>query len=567
MAKKTQKTANPLEGLNPQQLEAVRTLAGPLLVLSGAGTGKTRVVTFRIANLIRNRVSPDRILAVTFTNKAAAEMKQRAAELIGRRRKLKPEISTFHSLCVRILRRHISNLGYPDKFAIYDRGDQESVARAALREIKAPTDSLRASDLLYLIGRWKNQSVAPQAAKREAETDREHLGAIAYARYQAGLEACGAVDFDDLLLLTERLFNDFKKVRRTEANRFDHVLIDEYQDTNGSQYRIVKALASGHRNLCVVGDDDQSIYGWRGAEVEHILRFKIDWPDATVVRLETNYRSRPHILEMANQLIQFNNNRHEKQLIPSRQRGNPPRIMQHEDETTEAREIAVELREILQKTSAQPRDFAILLRTNEQPRPVETELRRLQLPYVLVGGMSFYDRKEIRDLMAYFKVIVSGQDEPSLLRILNTPARGISNVARKRLIDAAIQQGQTPFELLTSGHEIEGISSRAADGMHEFSEMIGNYANAFSDSKDLVRTATALISEIDFYAELQRRHPDPLERESRVNAVEQLINALGSYQQGSRMPTLQGFLDDTLLSDRSDTDKDSQINKNAIMLM
>ncbi len=258
------KAYDPRMDLNPAQHDAVNTLSGPLLVLAGAGTGKTRVVTYRIAELIRSRVRPDRVLAVTFTNKAADEMQERAAALLGKRLKQRPEISTFHSLCARILRRHIRQLGYPANFAIYDRGDQEAVARSALREIKVADGLLRPSDLLYFIGRWKNASVVPEEAAATAQTDKEHLAAAAYRRYQNALKAAGAVDFDDLLLCTEELLKRFPKVRQAEAGRFDHLLVDEYQDTNGSQYRIVKSLAAGHRNLCVVGDDDQSIYGWRG---------------------------------------------------------------------------------------------------------------------------------------------------------------------------------------------------------------------------------------------------------------------------------------------------------------
>ncbi|MCG8587193.1 MAG: UvrD-helicase domain-containing protein, partial [Pirellulales bacterium] len=267
-----------MDDLNSPQRDAVKTKSGPLLVLAGAGTGKTRVVTYRIAELIRGGIKPERILAVTFTNKAAAEMRERAVALLGKRTKTKPEISTFHSLCVRILRRHARRLGYPDKFAIYDRSDQESLARAALREIKVPTATLRPGDLLSIIGGWKTHGVRPEQAGAVAETDREHLASMAYRRYQKALKAAGAMDFDDLLLCTEQILSEHLKVRREEAGRFDHVLIDEYQDTNGSQYRIVRHLATAHQNLCVVGDDDQSIYGWRGAEVEHILRFAKDWP-------------------------------------------------------------------------------------------------------------------------------------------------------------------------------------------------------------------------------------------------------------------------------------------------
>src|SRR5205823_3809140 len=313
--------------LNPAQQDAVQTLAGPMLVLAGAGSGKTRVVTFRIANLIRHKTRPERILAVTFTNKAAAEMQERISALLGKLKE-RPRISTFHAHCVRVLRRHARQLGYPERFAIYDRGDQESLARSVLREIRVPSELMRPSDLLHQISRWKTVSIRPPDAAKEARSDKEHLAAMGYRRYQKTLQTAGAMDFDDLLLLTEELFAKHPPARKEEAARFDHLLVDEYQDTNGSQYRIIKALAAEHRNLCVVGDDDQSIYGWRGAEVQHILRFNRDWPDAKVIRLEWNYRSTTAILEIANRLITFNKQRHEKVLRAVRAGGEPPRILQ-----------------------------------------------------------------------------------------------------------------------------------------------------------------------------------------------------------------------------------------------
>ena len=334
------------------------------------GPGKTRVVTYRIANLIRSRVRPERILAVTFTNKAAGEMQQRADEIlssirivnagrpaytpvssIGRSRSSakryapRPEISTFHSLCVRVLRRQIQHLGYPQQFVILDRGDQEAAARQALREIRAPTESLRPGDLLYFIGRWKTAGLNPHEALDSAGSDKEHLAAAGYRRYQEAIKTAASVDFDDLLLLTQELFSRFPDTRRAEAGRFDHLLIDEYQDTNASQYRIVQSLAADHRNLCVVGDDDQSIYGWRGAEVEHILRFHHDWPGAKVIRLEDNYRTCEAILDFANRLIAFNRNRHEKTLRASRTGGLQPIIMQCKDETEEAQRVVGDIQE------------------------------------------------------------------------------------------------------------------------------------------------------------------------------------------------------------------------------
>jgi DNA helicase-2/ATP-dependent DNA helicase PcrA len=397
--------------LNSAQCEAVGTLSGPLLVLAGAGTGKTRVVTYRVANLIRHGVRPGRILAVTFTNKAAREMRVRALQLLGARRGRleRPEISTFHSLCVRILRRHATQLGYPSTFAIYDQRDQEGVARDVMREIRFPLRSLSPGDLVQRISRWKSACVHHAEAAELATTDEEHLASIAYRRYEKALKARGAVDFDDMLLLTDELFHRFPAACQEEAHRFDHLLIDEYQDTSASQYRIAKALATRHRNLCVVGDDDQAIYAWRGARVDHILEFTRDWPDARLVRLEDNYRCTGAILELANRLIGHNKRRHRKVLRAAQSIGERPRILQFKDSQREARGIVNDIQQQLENPGSQPRDFAILLRTNEQTRPFETELRRARVPYVVVGGISFYDRKEVRDVLAYLRLLIHPQ--------------------------------------------------------------------------------------------------------------------------------------------------------------
>ncbi len=269
-----------LAELNPPQRDAVLTLSGPLLVLAGAGTGKTRVITYRMAELIRHGIPPERILSVTFTNKAAREMQERTAALLGKRLKQKPLISTFHSLCVRILRQEITHLGYPLNFVIYDRGDQESAARTALRDVRIGETALRPGDLINRISRWKMAGIAPDRAKDHTDSDTDFLAAVAYRKYQANLRASGAVDFDDLLSLTQELFEQFPEVLQRQQQRFDHIQIDEYQDTNSAQFTLMEALVKPHRNLCVVGDDDQSIYGWRGAEVEHILNFQSHFPGA-----------------------------------------------------------------------------------------------------------------------------------------------------------------------------------------------------------------------------------------------------------------------------------------------
>ncbi|MEE9603241.1 MAG: UvrD-helicase domain-containing protein [Thermoguttaceae bacterium] len=551
--------------LNPAQFDAVNTLSGPLLVLAGAGTGKTRVVTYRIAELIRNRVPPNRILAVTFTNKAAAEMQQRATAQMGRKRK-PPEISTFHSLCVRILRRHINNLGYPKSFAIYDRGDQESVARAALREIKVNTATLRPGDLINMIGGWKTASIHPAKAASMAQTDKEHLAAAAYRRYQNSLKAAGAVDFDDLLLCTEELFRRFPKVREAEAARFDHLLIDEYQDTNGSQYRIVKALAAGHRNLCVVGDDDQSIYGWRGADITHILRFKRDWPEAKVVRLETNYRSSREIVRCANTLIRFNKLRHDK-VLQATFSGEKPRILQLEDEIEEAETVVADIKAGLQSKNRRPRDIAILFRTNEQPRPFEAELRKADVPYVLIGGMSFFDRKEVRDILAYLKLLVSPRDEISMLRIINTPPRGIGQSTVTRLMEAAIARGKPLWDILPKASSLDGMSGAALSAVEAFRLMIDKQRKG-SANRSPVATVNSIIREIKYKGELARLYPKPEDQQTRWAAVEELVNAAARYSKKAARPTLRDFVQEMALSGPADQDeKDSQLQRNAVALM
>jgi DNA helicase-2/ATP-dependent DNA helicase PcrA len=578
--------------LNPAQLDAVRTMRGPLLVLAGAGTGKTRVVTYRIAELIRSGIKPERILAVTFTKKAAGEMRERATELLARSRRgprnhvrggqraersrsrknlgAEPEISTFHSLCVRVLRRHIERLGYPQKFVICDRSEQETQARAALRELRAPNAALAPGDLLAMVSRWKAGSVRPEQAATVADSEREQLAAAAYRRYQENLKRLGSVDFDDLLLLAEELLARYPAVRRAEAQRFDHVLIDEYQDTNRSQYQIVKALAAGHRNLCVVGDDDQSIYAWRGAEVTHILQFQQDWPEAKIVRLEDNYRSTAAILHYANTLIAFNRHRHEKVLRPARPGGTRPIILQCQDETQEAQRVVTDIRNALDARRAEPRDIAILCRTNEQPRSFETELRRADVPYVLIGGMSFFDRKEVRDILSYLKVIDSPHDEPALARIINFPARGIGTAAQKRLLEEATAHGQFLWDVLPDALMIDGVDAKTATAVAQFRRLIGDFQNR--DAKmSLTQLVALVIDKTQYRDALVKLYPDPTEREVRLASLEEIVNAAASYEKNRRGPSptdLSGFLDDMMLSERDDGDeKDSQLARNAVALM
>lgn len=563
--------------LNSEQNEAVQTLSGPLLVLAGAGSGKTRVVTVRIANLIRHGTLPHRILAVTFTNKAAKEMRERISHLLGPRRRAKssedkpstPVIGTFHAHCVQILRRHARQLGYPSQFAIYDRGDQESVAREVLRKLHVHTGMMKPGDFLSIISRWKNAGVDCQRAGELSRSDAEHVAASGYRRYQQAIRLAGAMDFDDLLLLTEQLFREHQQVRQEEANRFDHILVDEYQDTNQSQYSIIRQLASQHRNLCVVGDDDQSIYGWRGAEVQHILNFKTDWPEAKVVRLEANYRSSRAILEVANRLIAFNKVRHDKVLRPARAGGRPPRVLQFKTEQEEALKICEEINRTLDSRSRQPSDFAILFRTNEQPRVFETELRRARIPYSLVGSQSFFDRKEVRDLLCYLRVIENPNDEVSLLRIINTPPRGIGSKTVETLLETAVQQGKPMWQVLSDTSLVKGLPSPSQQGIARLQSLFGELSRSVtSHQESLADIMRRLINNIDYLGFVDRGYPNAEEAEARKSSVQEVVNAIAEFEQSNRNnSSLADFLDEVALEGKEFGANSDKQQSNSVALM
>ena len=553
--------------LNDAQREAVNTLAGPLLVLAGAGSGKTRVVTVRIAKLIDSGILPHRILAMTFTNKAAKEMQTRIAGIISERGEDHPEISTFHSLCVRILRRQISRIGYPSNFTILDVSDQTSISRKVLREIRISNESLKPRDLLYQISRWKTQGTSPKIATRTAVTDKEHLAAVAFRRYQDELFRCGTVDFDDLLLLTNAILRDFPEVRKVEASRFDHILVDEYQDTNDIQYNIVRALAQDHRNLCVVGDDDQSIYGFRGSDVRHILNFSRDWGDAKTICLESNYRSTEAILEIANRLITFNANRHQKVLTAWRRGGQKPRIEQFGDEEHEAKQVITSIRRDIETNGREPRDIAILFRTNEQPRLFETELRKHDIPYVLLGSHSFYDRKEIRDLVAYLRVIHHADDESSLRRIINNPPRGISAGTVTRLVKIATEQGVSLWQVMLNEDALRTLKIPARMAIRKFIETICAQQHAFNENLT-TSTFNAFLVAIDYKKEVARNCDDDTEKEQRWASVEELANVFGSYINRKSAPSLEGFLEEVALAEADmEDDKEDQLDSNAVALL
>ena len=553
--------------LNQEQRRAVETDSGPLLVLAGAGTGKTRVVTFRIARLIKQGIPPERILAVTFTTRAAQEMRARVRDLLKTGGEGKPVVSTFHSLCLQILRRHIEKLDYPRRFTIYDASDQESLARQVLREIHVHDSQLRPRDFVRIMSRWKTRCVRPEQAAQIAENDREHLAATAYRRYQQALKRAGGVDFDDLLLLTEELLENYPDIRQQEQDRFDHVLIDEYQDTNDLQYRIVRALAEKHENLCVVGDDDQAIYGFRGSDVAHILGFSNDWNNVRVIRLEENYRSTAAIVKIANALISHNPQRHDKILRAARPGGDRPRIEQHRDEIQEAQWVVADIARMVARADVEPGDIVVLFRTHEQPRLFETELRKANIPYILVGSRSFFDRREVRDILSYLKLVHSGGDEISLRRVINTPPRGIGPRTVDQLLRKATDAGIPLWKQINSEPGLGDLPPRARQACQKFTELVRGFRAAANHLGPLELTEK-IIRDIGYRGEVERYSETTEEQEARWDTVQEFVNAVALYQQTASEPTLHGFIEEIVLGEsESDRDKEQQLKRNCVVLM
>src|SRR5262245_10764885 len=437
-----------LGSLNPQQRLAVETLNGPVLILAGAGTGKTRVITYRIAQMIERGISPEGILGVTFTNKAAKEMQERVGKLIPKGQKsedgqkpLRPTICTFHSLCVRILRQHIEKLGYKRNFVIYDESEQLSAIKKILSHVSAKGQKIDPGPILARLSKIKNAADDSGIPTDDETAVARHIR----PRYESALRACNAVDFDDLLLLVLRLFAEHPEALEACRAKYRYVMVDEYQDTNAAQFNIVHALTREHRNLCVVGDDDQSIYGWRGAEISNLLDMEKHYPEVKVIKLEQNYRSTNTILNAANAVIKKNVRRRGKQLWSQNGHGTKITLHTFSDDEEEARTV-VELIECARMTKRIPWSAqAILFRTNIQSRPLETALRKERVRYHLIGGQSFFDRREVRDFLAYLKIFVNPNDEVSLLRIANVPARGLSDVTMERLLSASHERKCSVF--------------------------------------------------------------------------------------------------------------------------
>jgi DNA helicase-2/ATP-dependent DNA helicase PcrA len=552
-------------GLNPAQRDAVLATEGPLLVLAGAGTGKTRVITARIAHLLERGVDPFSILAVTFTNKAAGEMRERVTALAGDKAK-GVSVGTFHAFCAKALREHGHVLGLARRFTICDSSDQLATVKSAMRELRVHETAMHPNAVLARISLAKNRLQSPESVLAEADGGRDQLVGSVWQRYREALARTRALDFDDLLLETVRLLRDHEPVREHYQRRYRYLMVDEYQDTNGPQYEIVRLIGGEHRNVCVVGDDDQSIYGWRGADVRKILGFERDFPGARRVRLETNYRSTQPVLDAANAVIQNNPERHAKQLHSARGAGEPVQVKLAKDETVEAQQVVAEMRHLLRLEQARPADFAVLCRTQVQFRPFEAELRANGLPYVVVGGMSFFDRKEVRDVVAFLKLALHPEDETALLRVINTPARGVGKASLDRVLAFATERGIPASQAFEHAAEIEGLSPQAVEGYRSLRAVLDESGLADAGN-DLVFRLERFLQRVGYRDEVVRLYPDPMTRDARWAGVVEILNFAENHVRRSAEPSLHGFLEELALTSGDDASDEPKPRGDAVTLM
>ena len=528
-----------LKGLNDKQLEAAEHTEGPLLILAGAGSGKTRVLTHRIGYLIEKGVMPWQILAITFTNKAAQEMRERV-DLLLSGRGADVFVSTFHSLCVTILRRDIDKLGYGRDFTIYDTDDQRTLMREVIKALNLDTKTYRDRAALSLISSKKNDSISPSEFTSQASDYYERNLARIYEEYQRRLKSSNAVDFDDLLLLTVRLFKEFPEVLMGWQERFHYIMVDEYQDTNGVQFELVRMLSAKYRNLCVVGDDDQSIYKFRGADIENILSFERSFPGARVVKLEQNYRSTKNILNAANEVIRNNYGRKEKRLWTGNENGEMPTFREYPDARAEAEGVILEAED-----GAFPlKDQAVLYRTNAQSRLFEEACVKHNVPYKIVGGVNFYQRREIKDILSYLRLISNGVDDLALTRIINVPKRGIGPGTIDALRFRAAEQGISMYEAISEADDMGAAASRKLRGFHELIE--GFRSKAVSGELSVTELITAVRDDTGYSDELMKE--GEIEGKTRLENIDELINKAADYQDSKgELDGLSRFLEEVSL--------------------
>ena len=526
---------NPIiAGLNQKQKEAVETLEGPLLILAGAGSGKTKTLTHRIANLIQHGVRPEEILALTFTNKAAREMRERLASLLGMHNSytFMPWMGTFHSICVKILRREAINVGLTEKFIIYDTSDRQTLIKHAMKRLSISDKKIKAKAVEAAISNAKNQGQDPDDLAAEASYPNQRDIAKIYKEYESERKKADAVDFDDLLLYVARLFQNRPDVRKKWQKHFRHILIDEYQDTNHIQYQIVKLLVDEKQNICVVGDDWQSIYSWRGADFTNILNFEQDFPGAKVIKLEQNYRSTQNILDASQKVIEKNEQRTDKLLFTEMGKGAPITIEKLRDERAEAEWVA----NIIKQSKRSLGDFAVLYRTNAQSQAFERVFVEHNIPYKLVGGVRFYDRKEIKDILAYLHLIVNPKDVVALSRVINVPTRGIGAVSLGRILDG----------------DLSHLTPKIMQKYEAFLKILDDLRNKTDAPAELINE---LLNKINYRQYLEQE--DKLKAEERLENIEVLVGEVSAY------PTLDDFLADAALMSSADEDS----SKDSVTLM
>lgn len=528
--------------LNPMQKEAVLHTEGPLLILAGAGSGKTRVLTHRIAYLIEEKeVNPWNILAITFTNKAAGEMRERVDSLVG----FGAEniwVSTFHSTCVRILRRYIEHLGYTTSFSIYDSDDQKTLMKQVFKTLDIDTKQYKERSVLGIISSAKDKLISPEEFLLNAGQDfrQKKVGEI-YREYQNQLKKNNALDFDDLIVKTVELFQNDSQILDYYQERFRYIMVDEYQDTNTAQFKLISLLASKYGNLCVVGDDDQSIYRFRGADIENILSFEQTFPGARVIKLEQNYRSTQNILDAANGVIRHNRGRKEKSLWTANGTGDEILFKQFDDARDEADYIARQIRD----SEFSYQDQAVLYRTNAQSRLLEERCIFYNVPYRLVGGVNFYQRKEIKDILAYLKTVANGVDDLSVLRIINVPKRGIGATSMGRVTMFASEHGMSLYSALREARMVPGLG-KAVEKIGRFiSQMECFRAMAQSEEYSIQDLIEAILEETGYEEELKAE--GEIEAETRIENIQELINKAAAYEEDSQHPSLDEFLEQVAL--------------------
>ncbi len=539
---------NYLEKLNPEQRDAVLHTEGPLLILAGAGSGKTRVLTFRIAYMIEEKgINPWNILAITFTNKAAQEMKERVGQLIGSTQDM--WISTFHAACARILRRDIEKLeGYKSNFVIFDTKDQESVIKECLKELNLNEKNFPFKAVSATISNAKNQLEDPNRFYQKSMHDiKMRKTAEIYMLYQKKLKKNNALDFDDILMKTVELFTLHPDLLSYYQNKFKYIMIDEYQDTNYCQYRLVSLLAKEHKNLCVVGDDDQSIYSWRGADIGNILNFEKDFPSAKVIKLEQNYRSTQTILDAANSVIKNNFGRKSKKLWTENETGGSIIFYNALDEWGEAHFISSEIKQHQDNYGKKLNDFAVLYRTNAQSRVIEEAFMSNGIPYRIIGGFKFYDRKEVKDVIGYLRLIQNPDEDVSLKRVINIPKRGIGNTTLEAIENYARQNDESLFEALLSIDEIEGVSKKARGNINEFVKLISGLMAA-AEIKPPSAVLKELLDKSGFLESLEKEGDE--ESQSRAENIRELLSATLEFESKNPTAKLQQFLEQmALMSD------------------